>query len=230
LVGAFGNSTWRGSITFDTPPTFKNLSKTTETFFDLRILINNLNFAAHFDRDVKALTQYDIDIYGLKDKQYVYDFESGSEFFEELEQDLIENGRFKTHLTLDKSATMMILIFHIVGAVELVCDRSLEVFEEPIDIHERLILKFDDHDEQLADDIELIRHEAVRINIATYIFEYIALTLPMKKLHPRFRTDDDNGDEEEGILIYQTPEETEPESSEDEDPRWAALRKLKGKE
>jgi uncharacterized metal-binding protein YceD (DUF177 family) len=211
--------------------TFNNRSKTTETFFDLRILINNLNFAAHFDRDVKALTQYDIDIYGLKDKQYVYDFESGSEFFEELEQDLIENGRFKTHLTLDKSATMMILNFHIVGAVELVCDRSLEVFEEPIDIQERLILKFDDHDEQLADDIELIRHEAVRINIANYIFEFIALTLPMKKLHPRFRTEETNGDEEqEGILIYQTPEETQPESSEDEDPRWAALRKLKGKE
>jgi uncharacterized metal-binding protein YceD (DUF177 family) len=197
----------------------------------LRILINNLNFAAHFDREVKALTQYDIDIYGLKDRQYVYDFESGSEFFQELEQDLIENGQFKTHLTLDKSTTMMILNFHIVGTVELVCDRSLEVFEEPMNIQERLILKFDDHDEQLGDDIELIRHEAVRVNVANYIFEYIALTLPMKKLHPRFRKDDENrNDEQEGILIYQTPEETELESNENEDPRWAALRKLKGKE
>lgn len=177
---------------------------------------------------MKGLTQYDIDIYGLKDKQYVYNFESGSEFFEELEQELIENGRFKTYLTLDKSATMMILNFHIVGTVELVCDRSLEVFEESLDIKERLILKYGDHDEQLADDIELIRHEAVRINVANYIFEYIALALPMKKLHPRFRTD--NEDEEENILIYQTPEETQPDIHENEDPRWAALKKLKGNE
>lgn len=177
---------------------------------------------------MKALTQYDIDIYGLKEKQYVYDFESGSEFFEELEQDLIKKGRFKTHLVLDKSATMMILNFHIVGKVELVCDRSLEVFEEPLDIKERLILKYGDHDEQLADDIELIRQEAVRINVASYIFEYIALALPMKKLHPRFRTDEEEEDEIESILIYQTPEETKPDSLEDEDPRWAALRKLKG--
>jgi uncharacterized metal-binding protein YceD (DUF177 family) len=197
----------------------------------LRFLINSPNFAAHFDREVKGLTQYDIDIYGLKDKQYVYDFESGSEFFEELEQELIENGRFKTHLTLDKSATMMILNFHIVGTVELICDRSLEVFEESLDIKERLILKYGDHDEQLADDIELIRHEAVRINVANYIFEYIALALPMKKLHPRFRTDDEDGEDEiESILIYQTPEETQPDSAEEEDPRWAALRKLKGEE
>ncbi|MFN8344860.1 MAG: DUF177 domain-containing protein [Spirosomataceae bacterium] len=178
---------------------------------------------------MKALSQYDIDIYGLKDKQYVYDFESGSEFFQELEQDLIKNGRFKTRLVLDKSATMMILDFHINGAVELVCDRSLEVFEEPIDIRERLILKYGDHNEELADNIELIRHEAVRINVANYIYEYMALALPMKKLHPRFRTDEENeDDEEESILIYQTPEDTAADAPEEEDPRWAALRKLKG--
>ena len=180
---------------------------------------------------MKALTQYDIDIYGLKEKQYVYDFESRSEFFEELEQELIENGHFKTHLTLDKSATMLILNFHIVGNVELVCDRSLETFEEPLDIQERLILKYGDHNEQLSDEIYLIRQDTVRINVASHIFEYIALALPMKKLHPRFRTDEEeleDEDEIEGILVYQTPEEETPEEPEEEDPRWAALKKLKG--
>lgn len=180
---------------------------------------------------MKALTQYDIDIYGLKEKQYAYDFESRSEFFEELEQELIENGNFKTHLTLDKSATMLILNFHIVGNVELVCDRSLEIFEEPLDIQERLILKYGDHNEQLSDEIELIRQDTVRINVASHIFEYIALALPMKKLHPRFRTDEEEMEDEEeieGILVYQTPEDETPEEPEEEDPRWAALKKLKG--
>ncbi|WP_041343025.1 YceD family protein [Runella slithyformis] len=184
---------------------------------------------------MKALTQYDIGIYGLKDKQYVYNFESGPEFFRELEQDLIENGHFKTHLTIDKSATMLILTFSIEGVVELVCDRSLELFEEPIDLTEKLILKFGDHDEILAEDIELIRHETVRINVAQYIFDFIALSLPMKKLHPRFRTDDEEGDEDEGLLVYQSGDEAEStqENSSDDgevDPRWAALQKLKGKE
>ncbi|AEI49089.1 protein of unknown function DUF177 [Runella slithyformis DSM 19594] len=201
----------------------------------MRFLINTPNFAAHFDRKVKALTQYDIGIYGLKDKQYVYNFESGPEFFRELEQDLIENGHFKTHLTIDKSATMLILTFSIEGVVELVCDRSLELFEEPIDLTEKLILKFGDHDEILAEDIELIRHETVRINVAQYIFDFIALSLPMKKLHPRFRTDDEEGDEDEGLLVYQSGDEAEStqENSSDDgevDPRWAALQKLKGKE
>lgn len=180
---------------------------------------------------MKALTQYDIDIYGLKEKQYVFDFESKNEFFEELEQELIESGHFKTHLKLDKSATMLMLSFHIVGKVELVCDRSLEVFEEPLDIQERLILKFGDHNEQLSDEIELIRQDTVRINVASHIFEYIALALPMKKLHPRFRTDEEEIEDDEeidGILVYQTPEEETSEEPEDDDPRWAALKKLKG--
>ncbi len=202
----------------------------------MRILINTTNFAAHFDREVKALTQYDIDIYGLKDKQYVYDFESGSEFFEELEQDLISSGHFKTHLTLDKSATMLILNFDIQGEVGLVCDRSLEDFDESIDLKERLILKYSDHDEELGDEIELIRHETVRINVARYIFDYIALALPMKKLHPRFRsdeTDDEYEEDEDGILVYQSQDEdTESDDTESEevDPRWEALQKLKGKQ
>lgn len=200
----------------------------------MRFLINTPNFAAHFDRKVKALTQYDIGIYGLKDKQYVYNFESGSEFFGELTQDLIENGHFKTHLTIDKSATMLILTFSIEGVVELVCDRSLELFEEPINLNEKLILKFGDHDEILAEDIELIRHETVRINVAQYIFDFIALSLPMKKLHPQFRNEE-TGEEEEGILVYQSGEKKEEKAAdtpenEAVDPRWAALQKLKGKE
>ena len=100
-------------------------------------------------------------------------------------------------------------------------------------MEERLILKFGDHDEELADDIALIRHETVRVNVATYIFDYIALSLPMKKLHPRFRTEEDESqDETDGLLVYQSqdePEEQQPDNG-DVDPRWAALQKLKGKE
>jgi len=194
--------------------------------------INNRNFAAHFEEEVKELNQYDIDIYGLKEKQYDYDFESGSTFFKHLEQELIEDGYFKVHLTIDKSSTMLMLHFHIVGSIQLVCDRSLETFEEPIDIKERLILKYSDHDEELSEEIQLIRQDTTRINVAEYVFEFIALTIPMKKLHPRFRTDDDEDfDEDEGFLVYQSSDEddTEKTNNEDIDPRWAALSKLKGK-
>lgn len=181
---------------------------------------------------MKELKTYTIPIVALEDKQYEYDFESGDEFFAALEQELIQRGAFKTHLTLDKSSTMIRLDFHIRGTVELTCDRSLEPFEEPIDIQERLFLKYADRNEELTDEIELIQWDTQEINVARYIFEFIGLALPMKKLHPRFRKEEPDAEETEiGTLVYRSGPVDSADEADDEgsapDPRWEALRKLR---
>jgi uncharacterized metal-binding protein YceD (DUF177 family) len=180
---------------------------------------------------VKELSKYNIDIYGLEDKQYDYDMESGDAFFEELDQDIIEKGHFKTHIELNKSATMIQLRFHTEGTVGLICDRSLEPFEEAFVSDEKIILKFGDHNEELTDEIEIISRNTNRINLARYIFEFIALSLPFKKIHPSLRDDEEEAGDEEVILVYSSEsEEAQQEESEEEkiDPRWEALKKLKG--
>ncbi|MCE7067333.1 DUF177 domain-containing protein [Dyadobacter sp. CY326] len=184
---------------------------------------------------MKELSKYNIDIYGLEDKQYAYEMESGDVFFQELEQDLIEYGHFKTRVVLNKSATMIQLNFHTVGSVTLTCDRSLEPFEEPIDSNERIILKFGDHNEELTEEIEIIDRNTTRINVARYLFDFIALSLPFKKIHPDLRDEEeeiDPLDEADGILVYssETAEGEEIEQEEKIDPRWEALKKLKGEE
>nr|WP_184171713.1 DUF177 domain-containing protein [Rhabdobacter roseus] len=172
----------------------------------------------------------------MEDKQYVYEFESGDAFFEEMQQDIVQNGHFRTHLTLDKSATMIQMNFHIQGSIGLICDRSLEAFDEPIELTQRMILKFGDHDEELTEEIEIIRRSTAQINVARYIFDFIVLSLPMKKLHPSQRslTDPVEATDEEGTLVYSsgTPAgNQEAEASPEDapvDPRWEALKKLKG--
>ena len=89
-------------------------------------------------KDLKAFT---IEILKLSNKRHAYEFESGSSFFQNFEQSLVEKGTFKVHLDLDKSETMLQLYFHIVGGVELICDRTLEPFDFPLDIQQKLILK-----------------------------------------------------------------------------------------
>ena len=179
---------------------------------------------------MQELSKYNIDIYGLEEKQYVYDIASEDAFFEELEQDLIEHGRFTAHVELNKSATMLQLAFHIEGVVELLCDRSLEPFDYEVLSDERLILKFGDHNEELSDEIEMISRNTNRINLARYVFEYIALALPVKKIHPNLQSDDDESDDEEGILVYTSESTSANEDQEDDkiDPRWEILKKLKG--
>ncbi|MGV3559898.1 YceD family protein [Larkinella arboricola] len=180
---------------------------------------------------MKELQKYDIQISSLENKSYEFDFESGDAFFEALEQELIQHGSFKTHLVLTKSSSMIQLNFHIHGTVELICDRSLDSFDELLDIQEQLFLKYADHAEELTDEIELILWDTQQINIARYLFDFIVLSLPMKKLHPRFREEEANEDEEqEGKVVYRSePSAENPDDETSEppiDPRWEALRKL----
>ncbi|MGA0556955.1 YceD family protein [Larkinella sp. VNQ87] len=182
-----------------------------------------------FETVVKELQKYTITISSLENKSYEFDFESGDAFFEAMEQDLIQRGSFKTQLVLTKSSSMIQLNFHIRGTVELTCDRSLELFDEPFDIREQLFLKYADRTEELTDEIELIQWDTQQINVARYLFDFIVLSLPMKKLHPRFRDEEaGESDDQEGKVVYRS-EPSEPDAEEGEppiDPRWDLLRKL----
>lgn len=181
---------------------------------------------------MNALRPYDINIAGLQYKRYEFDFESDDAFFAALEQTLIEHGTVQTRLILDKSETMIRLDFHIVGSVEQICDRSLDEYEESVDTRQTMLLKFGDHNEELSDEIELIERNTQTINVARFIFEFLSLSLPMKRLHPRFRDEADDTDEESpGRLVYQSDTNTATDGTDETpietiDPRWAALRKL----
>lgn len=178
---------------------------------------------------MNVLRTYDINIAGLENKRYEYDFTSDDAFFAALEQELITKGTIRTHLMLDKSETMIQLRFHITGTVEQVCDRSLETYDEPVETRQMMLLKFGDHNEELSDEIELIERNTATINVARYIFEFLSLSLPMKKLHPRFRDEDENDElsnDLNGKVVYQSDPDTDDTPADDVDPRWAALRKL----
>ena len=172
---------------------------------------------------MKTLSKYNIQIQSLEEKTFEYEFEGNDAFFQSLEQNLIQKGSFLAKVKLEKSATMVQTRIEIAGEMELICDRSLENFNEPFAVNERHIFKFGEKAEELTDEIEVIPFGTPTINIAHLLFELIAVTIPMKKLHPRFRTED----EEDEKYIYSTDNEGVIEAESPKiDPRWAALSKL----
>ena len=145
-------------------------------------------------------------------------------FFELFEDSIIEKGKGTCHLELMKEETMMTADFQIDAEVELICDRSLEPFMFPIKKSENLLIKFGEEDVELGDEIISIHRDTQSLNIAQNIFEYLTISIPMKKLHPKFE-----GEEETDELIYSSDDfvEEEEENEETLDPRWEALRNLK---
>ncbi len=170
---------------------------------------------------VKALVQYDVLVHSLKNKVYDYAYEDGDAFFACFEQALIEQARFKAKVRLEKSEVMIRLNFHIEGFLQLVCDRSLESFEHPFKVKGLQILQFGEQEEELSDEMRVIPRGIDKINLAPYIYELIALQVPMKKLHPSLQ----NAPESKEKFIYSS-EDTEAQK-EQIDPRWEKLKSLK---
>jgi uncharacterized metal-binding protein YceD (DUF177 family) len=182
----------------------------------------------------KELRKYEIQIQGLADGAHEFEYEVDNKFFEAFEQDMVDAGEFKVLLELNKSATMLQLDFNITGNVELVCDRSLDKFTQEMSAQEIYIYKFGETRKVVAEDMEIIPFGVPEINVAQLIFDFVALSVPIKKLHPRYNEDEDEG----GYVVYSTkaeatakPKEGTEEKSEDKeeniDPRWAALKSLK---
>ncbi len=163
---------------------------------------------------------YNIDIFKLSNSSHQYNFDFDDSFFDLFEDSLVDKGNGKVDLVLLKSDSFMELKFEMSGEIELVCDRSLEPFWFKLDLKNRLLLKFGDDWEELSDEILMMPRGEQTINVSQYIYEFIGVAVPMKKLHPKF-----NNEEEEEDFFYSSEDGNDDDMP--IDPRWKKLKDLK---
>jgi uncharacterized metal-binding protein YceD (DUF177 family) len=172
-----------------------------------------------------GIKKFEVDIFQLKNGTHSYNFEIDDTFFQLLGTSLVSKGNLKTHVTLDKNNDFYKINFLIKGYVKLICDRSLEEYNQYLNIDKTLIVKYGDVNEEVGDEIETITHDTQSLDLSKYIYEYIGLEIPYKKLHPRFREQISNDDQDP--LVYQTETYKKVDIEDDIDPRWKTLLKLK---
>jgi uncharacterized protein len=170
----------------------------------------------------KELREFQINIYSLTNKLHDFEFEITNKLFESKEFSLISKGNGVCKLSLQKSETLMNLHFDIKAEVELVCDRSLDTFMFPISVEEDIIIKFGDDETTLSEDVFVIRRDASSVNVGDFIYEFVSLAVPMRKIHPRFE-----GEDQPDLIYTSQDDNTAEDDSEPVDPRWEALKKLK---
>ena len=172
------------------------------------------------------MRDYRVNIIGLSKKDHLFEFKIGDDFFEQYGKEVVSGGRFEVHVVLDKRETFIEANFKISGKAVLVCDRSLELFEYPLDLSPILVFKYGDEPQEISDEIVIISRDQDRLDLGQYIYEFIALAIPIKRLHPRFEKEVD--DEAEGKMIYSTSTDSNESTNEEKiDPRWEKLKKLK---
>lgn len=173
------------------------------------------------------LSQYTLPFSGLSEGKHQFDFTADDRFFAEFETSEVEKGELMIQVELEKRSTYLSLTFLIKGTVELVCDRCLENFNYTVESNRKLLVKFSE--KQIEDEAELIylHPNDFQVEIAQYIYEFVILSLPIRRVHP----DGENGETLCDPVMIKKLEELRHHSDnldEPDDPRWNELRKFIG--
>ncbi len=170
--------------------------------------------------------EYIVQFVGLNLGQHEFEFLVNDKFFEHLDYSEIKQGKIKITLTLIKQSTMMVLEFNVSGTVKVNCDLCSVDFDLPISGDYRLIVKVGGHevgDED--DDIISIAANEHELDLSQFIYEYIMLSIPLKRVHP----DNEKGESTCDKLMLKKISQflTDKPTEETNDPRWDGLKNIK---
>ncbi len=168
-----------------------------------------------------------------------YEFVLDNLFFANIDSPEIQKGKVNVVLVVKKTSRAFELNFQTDGIVWVPCDRCLEDIEQLISSTDKLLVKFGHEYAEEGDNLIIIPEEEGEINVAWFMYEFIALALPMKhvhapgkcnktmssKLNKHLRTTPD--DETENDFVSEDEAELMNEEIETPvDPRWDELKKI----
>ena len=125
-----------------------------------------------------------IPLSGLKEEHHTIDFEIDKEFFEQIEESEVKEGSLVANIAIDKRSTHIDMIIKVSGNVRISCDRCLEMFSQPINSENRLLVKFEKSFEDTDPDILSVPTDVNELDLQQQIYEFIMLALPIKRVHP----------------------------------------------
>ncbi len=181
-----------------------------------------------------ALKTYQIDLKSLP-LGTVQDFSYtlGNEYFRHIgnEQE-IKQGNVNVSLSVLRTSSVFEMEFHTEGAVTVPCDYCLEDMEIHIETDNRLVLTFGKKYTEADEQHITIPEEESKINVAWYMYEFVALAIPMKRVHKPGDCNEVMASKLKELCVESIKENEDSLNIAEDgghaiDPRWEALRDLK---
>lgn len=133
---------------------------------------------------MKVTNEFLIPFLGLKLGKHQFEYQISKAFFEHFEFDEFESANIKVDIVLEKKNTMLELNFKHSGAINVPCDLTNEDFDLPIKGNLKLIVRFGETFNDENEDILILPIGEHQVDVSQYIYEMIALSIPLKKVHP----------------------------------------------
>ncbi|MGM5629274.1 DUF177 domain-containing protein [Apibacter raozihei] len=136
---------------------------------------------------MEKLRNYDILFSSLKLGKHSFKMFADQKFFDlfTFEQEFKE-PKIEVDATLTKHSSFLELEIKTEGKVQLECDISDEVYVESVHNIIKILVKFGEEFDDSNEEVLIIPMGAYSVNIAQFIFESVLLSIPMKRIHPRY--------------------------------------------
>lgn len=175
---------------------------------------------------MKSTNEYLIPFIGLKIGKHQFEFKINKKFFDEFGFDEFESCDITVNVVLEKKPTMLEINFKHSGTVNVPCDLTGEQFDLPIKGKIKLVVTFGEEFNNDNDELLILPHGEHQIDLAQYIYEMIALSIPLKRIHPGVKDGTLQTEALEKLKELQVKKLKEEKKEEDTDPRWDQLKKL----
>ena len=170
------------------------------------------------------LEQFKIDLKGLTAELTQQEWDLDKDFFEALDQTDVQGGALHVSVSIRKATGFFELQFHTSGTIVIPCDRCLDDMELPVETSNRLIVKLgSEYSEE--DDIIVVPEDEGILDTSWIIYEFVALVIPIRHVHAPGKC---NPAMTKALEELSADRSSDEESDDAVDPRWEALKKLRG--
>lgn len=129
---------------------------------------------------MQMLKEFDIEFIKLKEGEHQFEFHIGDAFFKAFDSSLSAQD-IVVNLLFNKSGSMFTLEFGFEGKLETECDRCLSSIGLPVKGRHTLLVKITEHPKESEDDLIYLSTSDYKLNVAQHIYDFIHLSLPIKK-------------------------------------------------
>lgn len=176
----------------------------------------------------QILDQFKLRLSGVEDGTYCFTMICDKSFFELAELSDLQDGSLNLQVEMTKTEKLVDVKCHFEGDVVATCGRCLLPVTLPMDFDERLIVKLvpsvEEGENDDDDDIWVLDENTYELDIFHFVYESIMLALPHRIVH---EDDEDGNPTCDPEVMARLAEMSGPKQTQQADPRWDALKKLK---
>ncbi len=178
-----------------------------------------------------TIERYIIDLKALHDDNIHFEYDINDDFFAMLDTSEFQKGKLRVSVDVKKLADSFDISFQINGQVVVICDRCLDEMNQEVSSTNRLRVKFGSEYTDVGDDVVIVPEDEGSINIVWFIYEFIALAIPIRHVHAEGDCNPEMMQKLKSHLSYNVAEDSNScddmiASEKPMDPRWNDLKNL----